>query len=130
MILKRVAANDDGTFGVLVDSGLIPFALTCEDKWLFNQKNISCIPQGHYNCARVNSPRFGNTFEVTEVPGRTHILFHRGNTHEDTQGCILVGEEFGYLGDRVAILSSKKGFDEFLRRLEGIDEFSLVVQWA
>jgi len=131
MVLKRVASNFDGTFGVLIDgAGVVPFALTLEDQWKNNQKNISCIPHGYYTCRRVISPRFGETFEVLEVPGRTHILFHSGNTHEHTQGCILVGEEFGYLGPTISILSSRRGFAEFMHRLEGIEEFSLAVLWT
>lgn len=127
--LKRIAENKDGTFGVLID-GDVPFSLTCEDRWRDNKKNISCIPYGSYICKRVKSSRFGNTFEITDVPNRTHILFHTGNTELNTHGCILIGERFEYYIDRVAVLSSKVGFQEFLKRTRDIDKFELIISEA
>lgn len=128
--LLRIGANQDGTFGVLKD-GNVPFALTLEKEWINNRPNISCIPNGSYVCRRVNSPRFGETFEVADVQGRTHILFHKGNTEDDSRGCILIGEEFGPLGDKeVAVLSSNRGFKEFMQRLKGQVEFQLIIKRA
>jgi hypothetical protein len=125
--LKRIALTDNGTFGVLLD-GESPFALTAERPWSANKRGISCIPRGWYTCRRVRSPRFGETFEVTEVPGRTHILFHKGNTPADTRGCILIGSFFGALNESVAVLSSTKAFNEFLERLKGKTEFILSIE--
>ena len=126
LTLKRIAHTRDGTFGVLLDSN--PFALTCEREWLDNKSDVSCIPTGEYICRRVNSLRFGNTFEVMFVKGRTNILFHSGNTEDDSKGCILVGEEFGEVNGKTAVLSSKKGFAEFLERLKDVDEFILIIR--
>ncbi len=82
---------------------------------------------------RVISPKFGNTFEVTNVPNRSEILLHKGNITDDSHGCILVGEQFEPVKDkRVGVLASAKGFDEFLKRTEGFDEFQLriiLVEW-
>jgi len=127
MILKRIASNSDGVFGVLIHENR-PFALTLERPWLDNVKSLSCIPAGQYRCERVDSPHFGNTFEVTNVPDRTHILFHKGNIEDDTHGCILVGEQFEPLNGKDAILSSKKGFEEFLSKMKGIDSFPLTIE--
>ena len=126
LFLKRIAFTSDGTFGVLIAGA--PFALTCEREWLDNKPDVSCIPSGTYICKRVNSPRFGNTFEVMFVKGRTNILFHSGNTEDDSKGCILVGEEFGDVNGKAAVLSSKKGFAEFLERLKDVDEFILIIR--
>jgi len=127
MIIKRNQETDDGMFGMIVD-GITPFALTLENMWLNNKRNISCIPAGEYECRRVNSPKFGDTFEVMNVPNRSHILFHKGNTEDDTAGCILIAEEFGELNKKTAILSSARGLREFMRRLEGIDKFTLKIE--
>ena len=124
--LIRVAQIPDGTFGVLIDND-IPFAVTLERPWVNNERNKSCILPGTYVCKRVDSPRFGDTFEVCDVPGRSHILFHKGNIDDDTHGCILVGEQFEALGDKIAILSSAKAFKEFKMRTQDIDEFSLIL---
>lgn len=126
LTLIRVAYTLDGTFGVLI-SDEIPFVVTLEDPWLENTINISCIPEGSYRCIRVNSPKFGNTFEVTNVQNRTHILFHKGNTEEDTLGCILVGEKYGTLSNKPAILSSGEGYGEFMYKMRDVDEFMLEI---
>ena len=117
MTLKRVASNPHRTFGVLLDDDGDPFAVTLEDPWNGNETDISCIRPGRYICRKRHSPRHGDTYEVTNVEGRTHILFHVGNTEENTKGCILVGEEFGYLGGDPAIINSGKGYREFMRKL-------------
>jgi len=128
LTLKRIngEGNEHGTFGVLLD-GKIPFAVTLEPPWKDNQVNVSCILDGEFACRRVMSPKYGSTFEVADVFGRSHILFHWGNTERNTQGCILVGEEYGELSGKPSILSSKRGFNEFLQRLGGSDEFKLTI---
>ena len=92
--LLRVGESERGTFGVL-RQGTIPFAVTLEPPWKDNTVGLSAIPPGTYRCVRMQSPHFGETFEITNVPGRSHVLFHKGNKLEDTEGCILVAEEFG-----------------------------------
>jgi hypothetical protein len=118
----RVAKNLEAIYGVLIQ-GSIPFAVTLEDPLLW-------IRAGAYKCGRVNSPRFGNTFEVKDVSGRTHILFHKGNTEEDTRGCILVGESFNPVLGRPGITSSKEGFAEFLNITSTTNEFPLEITEA
>lgn len=124
--LLRVGQSRRGTFGVL-RHGQVPFVLTLEEPWNDNQPGVSCIPAGRYRCRRVRSPKFGVTFEVCDVPGRSHILFHSGNTIEDTEGCILVGEEFSGTWDAPYLASSRRGFLELFSYLEGIPEFDLNV---
>lgn len=127
--LKRVANTDHGTFGVLLE-GAIPFAVTLEPPWRDNKENESCIPDGMYRCKRVLSAKFGDTFEIIDVEGRELIRFHWGNDEDDTLGCPLIGEEFGILKGKPAILRSGKGFDEFMQRLEGENEFALNIMWS
>lgn len=124
--LIRVGQSDRGTFGV-IRHGHVPFVLTLERPWKNNEQNISCIPAGRYRCRKIRSPRFGNTYEITDVPGRTHVLFHAGNTIEDTQGCILVGEEFSGTFDKPMLVSSKRGFLELMKYLDAAPEFDLII---
>ena len=126
MKLIRVASNQTAVYGVLLQ-GDIPFAVTVERPWLDNRKGESCIPAGEYQCKRVNSPKFGNTFEVTGVPGRDAILFHRGNLADDSHGCILVGEQFNAVLGRPGITASKEGFGEFLTITSLTDSFLLEI---
>lgn len=132
--LKRVNCIEDGVFGVLLD-GDIPFAVTIERPWWENKKNKSCIPAGYYLCKRIKSNKAtlkkgafkGETFRVTEVPHRTKINFHIGNTKKDITGCIGVAEKYGELKNKIAILGSEIGFRKFMQRVKGIDEFYLSI---
>ncbi len=132
--LTRFAPTKDGVFGRLG-----PWQ-TVEEEWLNNRPNISCIPAASYTCKRVNSPKFGITFEVMDVPGRTHILLHPLNTEEGSRGCIGMGVRLGVLkvtdedsGEKVwklAALSSRVAFEAWMDSMEGIDEFTLhIVGW-
>ena len=124
--LIRVADTDAGMFGVLLDEGT-PFALTLERRWLKNRVGESCIPDGVYMCERVQSPKFGDTFEVKSVPGRSAILFHKGNLMEDSHGCILVGEQFGALNGAPALLASGPGYQEFMDKLKDEQAFTIEI---
>lgn len=124
--LLRVGQSNRGTFGVL-RHGQVPFALTLERPWEDNKQHVSCIPAGRYRCRAVRSPRFGHTYEVCDVLNRTHVLFHQGNYIENTQGCILVGEEFSGTWDRPFIASSQRGFLELMKLLGQSAEFELVI---
>jgi hypothetical protein len=101
--------------------------VTLEDAWRDNERQISCIPQGRYTIKLHRSPRFGLTYQVVDVPERSQILFHAGNTHKDTNGCILLGLQFGRSGTDTAILASKSAFLKFLELMGNTPEAELVV---
>lgn len=135
--IKRISSGYSGTYSVFLH-WKEAFALTVEPPWKDNEVNISCIPPGEYLCKRIVSPRFGPTFQIVDVPGRTEIVFHTGNfgyfplfskrVKSSTKGCVVVGEEFGRLWGFPALLSSKKGFREFLKRTKHLDEFYLKIE--
>lgn len=134
--LKRIALLPQATLGVLLWHEH-PFALALERPWRGNQRGVSCIPAGNYLCLRCrvspdydfkDSPNFGDTYQVHNVPGRSQILFHKGNINDDTHGCILVGEQFEPVrGHQDAIKASAEGFAEFLRITAGVDQFTLAI---
>lgn len=113
--IVRLEKSEEGTFGVLRLDGEV-FCVTLEPPDRDNLSNASCIPAGQYTCRRVDSPTFGQTFEITGVPGRSAILFHQGNVVRDTHGCVLLGNRFGRLGPDRAVLDSRSAFREFLER--------------
>ena len=90
VILRRIAGSCDGVFGAMIEDDHV-IVSTLERPNIYNIKDYSCIPEGSYICKRIDSPSHGNTFEVIDVPGRTDIQFHIGNTINDTKGCMLVG---------------------------------------
>ena len=128
-VLKRLTKDSEiPTFGVLFHEGQIPFALTLERPWRNNEHGVSCIPPGVYACKRVDSPKFGNTFQVLNVLNRDEILFHKGNIQEDSHGCILIGEQFGSLKDEPAVKAAAEGFKELLDITIAVDAFTLEIK--
>ena len=101
-ILRRDLFDDHGTRGVLAAPGLAPLHIM-EPPWRDNRRGCSCIPPGVYPVLPHRSPRFRDCLLVTDVPGRSHILIHRGNLggdrdkgfHTHTLGCLLPGAHRG-----------------------------------
>ena len=136
MILERFLVSNDGVFGVLTFKGAHLF--TCEEEELGNRAGISCIPVGNYTIKRTVYFKHGYpTFEVMDVPNRSRILFHPGNTEEDSEGCILLGTKLGVLEVRdedtgirrkkLGVLSSKRAFKWFMEAMHGVDEMNLKI---
>ncbi len=123
----RVEESQDGSFGVLRMNKQVVM-LTLELPGNQNAVSLSSIPAKQYLCKRIISPTFGETFEVTDVPGRSHILFHKGNTKADTKGCILVGQSFGLVKGHRAITGSSKAFSQLMQTLQGHDAFHLTIK--
>lgn len=122
----RLEETDHGTLGILKLDKRV-FCATLEPPDKENAQNVSSIPAQQYMCRRVQSPRFGNTFEVQNVPGRSHVLFHAGNTEYDTAGCILLGELGGHDGP-VNVVNSKQTMESFLAELHNEAAFHLTIK--
>ena len=115
-----------GTFGVLKINKQV-FCVTLEPSDEENKKNISSIPAQQYQCIRINSHRYGETFKICGVPGRTNVLFHPGNLIRDTQGCILLAQYFGKLYGNRAVLNSGNTFNIFMAHMKDQAGFHLTV---
>tara|TARA_R110000823_G_C15824311_1_gene489607 strand:+ start:490 stop:879 length:390 start_codon:yes stop_codon:yes gene_type:complete len=124
--LVRVSEYKDATLGVLCLDAR-PMFVTLEDRWFDNERLISCIPAGKYKIRLHDSPKFGRVYQVCDVPERSHILIHAGNTKEDTHGCILLGLMYGTLGTDTAILSSRAALANFMTSMAGIEEAELQI---
>mgnify|MGYP003625151948 CR=1 len=94
LLIIRDTFTDESTIGELFLNGE-RLCDTLENPWLDNQKNISCIPVGKYpvrlRLARESATKNYLHLLIQDVPNRNYVLFHRGNTNADTQGCVLVG---------------------------------------
>ncbi len=128
LILTRFCYADFGTFGEFSLPDGMTLA-TVERPWLNNTPSQSCIPVGEYLCKPRRYNRGGyDAVEVTDVPGRSYILFHIGNFISNSKGCILVNS---YLqGDsRLGLrgVSSKTAFNSFMEHYGG-KEFTLSIQ--
>jgi len=122
-----VAKNSEATLGVLLIEDR-PRMVTLERPWLDNAKEVSSIPPGDYKVKPVQSPRFGATWEVVNVPNRSNILFHKGNTADDSKGCILVGLQYGTETGSPVISQSGSAFTVLTRFLDGYSEIDLSIK--
>ncbi len=123
--LIRFQSDSYGTFGALMTNGFACF--TVEKPWMDNAPYTSCIPVGEYICDRYHSVKFGGTFRVKDVPSRTSILFHKGNTPKDVSGCIALGKTHGKTGSRWGVWESSTAFAEFMDSLGDEKEFLLTI---
>lgn len=124
--IVRLEESDLGTFGALrLNKRLVCATLEPPDRE--NAADVSSIPAQQYRCLRTVSPRFGETFEVADVPGRSHVLFHPGNTVGNTHGCILLGGGWGPVGGERGVLASRAAFAGFMELLAGRDAFHLTI---
>ena len=93
-ILEREVFTDKSIIGSLyMNSHKI--CDTLELPYNNNNKNVSAIPTGLYDlCVRsgADSTKYKYVhLQVLEVPNRSFILFHIGNSAKDSKGCILTG---------------------------------------
>ena len=103
--------------------------VSLELPWLQNQRRVSCIPAGTYNVIKHPSPKFGNSFWVLDVPGRSEILWHHGNFKDDTLGCILPGRNFKDMDNdgNVDVTSSRITMRSLYTILP--NQFKLKIEW-
>jgi hypothetical protein len=116
--IKRMYNSfEQGVLGMLFINSA-PFCVTLELPYLNNEVNISCIPAASYLCAPYSSPKYPNVYQVLGVPGRTSILFHKGNVIEDTEGCILLGNAFDKFTKHRMVYNSGATFKRFREEIE------------
>ncbi len=97
--LVRQPAMDGWIFGRLSLDGV--FECHC----LENEEDV--IPVGRYEVQLTFSQRFQRVLPILlNVPGRSGIRVHAGNSPGDSTGCILVGQDArpGWLGHSKAAL--------------------------
>lgn len=124
--IERFAYTPWGTFGELRLDGWT--CLTCEPPWKDNQVGKSCIPEGVYGMVQMAGLRKPLAeWQLVNVPGRSAIEFHVGNSMLDTEGCILLGSRPGWVDQHWAILDSRTAMTEFNRILRPEHEARLLV---
>jgi hypothetical protein len=123
VIIYRFDQSDQGSIGILFTPGFLCYSM--ELPWRDNERSFSCIPKGTYIAKIRKSRKYGITFHVTDVEGRSYILIHAGNWAGDTkkgykahsEGCILFGKRTGLLQGQKAVLYSKPTIKKFMKHV-------------
>lgn len=125
--LVRFAHTPMGVFGKMTFNGFECY--TVERPWLDNRTNVSCIPEDTYTARLYDSPTPGRgiVWQLNDVPDRTFIQIHRGNTMDDVVGCIALGKGLGFVNGKWAVSSSRQAFGEFMDSTEMFDEISISI---
>lgn len=110
-----------------------------ERPWKDNKNGESCIPAGLYKLKKRVSPivdktsggEFKEGWEVTDVQGRTFIMFHVGNYVRNSDGCVLIGTKIAvHDTEGFMVTSSKAAFKEFMNIIEKLNVDNLYLTIA
>lgn len=142
VLVLRKPSEPDWTLSNFYFNGVAKGVGVEDEKRAFKVYGETCIACGLYEMKLRNSPKFshffyrddeGNLLEekmrvtaenkvkyhtphemvwVTDVPDFEFILWHWGNTDDDTHGCYIVGSIFGTITDQKGVLASKMKYKE------------------
>ena len=133
--LVRESFSNKATEGKLFVNGKFEcYTLEDEDRFLetggIKMQNNTCIPRGTYTVKLTKSKRFLRVLPLLlDVPQFTGIRIHSGNTHNDTEGCILVGnrnieDDDDWIGD------SRNALKSLMEKLEAEEELiTIEIVW-
>ena len=128
VILKRIEKTEECSIGILSVDGMV-VCLTLEEPWRNNQQDISCIPPGNYPLKLEFSPsRQRNLWTIKDVPKRTYVRVHTGNTVDDTEGCPLTGTYTGEIKGKRAVMDSRAAFKRFMAAMGDETEAKITIQ--
>lgn len=114
MKITRFCYSPMGTFSKCEIGGKTFYF--CEPPWKDNKPFVSCIPEGTYGFRRDTTGQSVG-FELTDVPGRTEIEIHVGNTIRNTEGCLVIGKQLGFVQGHWAVQNSRAAMREFMNIL-------------
>lgn len=85
----------------------------------------TAIPAGTYTITLEHSPKFNRKMPyLHDVPHFLGILIHWGNTEDDSDGCIIVGEN----SVKGKVLNSRTTFNKLYALLEKEDEITIEIR--
>lgn len=121
MLLKliRFQKTDKSTIGRLYVDGRFE-CYTLED--VIRYKKVdgkTAIPAGNYDIIINQSARFKRLLPLLQnVPNFTGVRIHPGNTAEDTEGCILVGNDYR----PNLVTESRKAFNILFEKMQATED--------
>lgn len=131
LTLTRIAKRADYTIGRLEDENGVKICDTLEPTWR-NYKGgelkvprKSAVPEGTYPVVITKSKKFGKYLPLlVGVPGFEGIRIHSGNTVNDTEGCILVGQNL----IKGKVLLSRLTLEKLMRLIENEKSIFLTIK--
>ncbi len=117
--------DPDRTLGELWIHGGEFIAFTLEPGW--SDTAYPSVEVGEYRLDPHTGPKFKDTWALVgegvshyPTPGvpRSAVLFHAGNTDDETHGCILLGSAIGRIRGETAVIHSQEAMSA-LRRVIG-----------
>lgn len=128
MILLRDTFVKEGIFGSIRSANDEEICKTLEHSFLrFGGVYRPAFPPGNYLCVKGTHQLTGGqpfqSFEITGIDGHSGIIFHPGNSNDDSKGCVLIGQE---IKDR-RLLRSRASFCDFMYRFKIVESFVLQV---
>lgn len=109
--VQVVALGSNFTLSRLIGEGLRPMFVLEDGIRLVKIKHKTCIAAGRYEVVFKYSNRYQKLMPfLLDVPNFQGIMFHSGNTVNDTSGCLLVG--FNANLDKGVIFNSREAFAE------------------
>lgn len=117
VLVERFLFEKDCTVGRLYIDGVMK-CFTMEDEMrAVKVKGETAIPYGTYELGMRYSPKFSPKFShemlwVKNVPNFEYVLIHWGNTDDDTDGCLLLGDKIGIIKGQTAVLNSINTYKE------------------
>lgn len=120
--LTRAFQSKNLTLGMLQVEGVEHQPIYTLENPLRETSVDSRIPAGEYTCRQYSGTKYKDVYEVCDVPGRSAILIHPGNTEADTLGCILLGLDATSNGVRRSLMALNT-----LRELIGGANFTLKI---
>lgn len=88
------------------------------------------IEAGTYKLVPYSSAKYKNVYELKNVPGRTKILIHPGNFHDDTEGCLMPGHKWGFMSEfdkQYKVSSSRAAFKEIASKIKNFDSIIVII---
>lgn len=113
--IKRVIISNQAILGIWKDEKGLELCRTLENPYRDTIKD-SAIPCGSYECVKDSVGRF-KFYKVLNVPDRQNIEIHQGNYESDTEGCILVGESWAIMNNKLSVTSSVKTIEKLKKIL-------------
>ena len=131
LTLTRIAKRADYTIGRLEDENGVKICDTLEPPWRdykggeLKVPRKSAVPEGTYPVVVTKSKKFGKYLPLlVGVPGFKGVRIHSGNTVNDTEGCILVGQNL----IKGKVLLSRLTLEKLMRLIENEKRIFLTIK--